>query len=97
MAPKLCGDPVDAHVGVRIRLRRVLLGISQERLAKPLGLTYQQMQKYESGRNRVTAGRLYALAGLLGVSVTYFYDGLPAGLRSPDPIPAGGQAGRVAA
>ena len=68
-------NPIDVHVGSRLRLRRMMLGISQEKLGDKLGLTFQQIQKYENGRNRVPAGRLWGIAKVLGVSVQYFYDG----------------------
>lgn len=66
-------DPVDVHVGSRIRTRRLLLGMNQETLATALCLTFQQVQKYESGANRVSASRLSALAEILGVPVSYFF------------------------
>ncbi len=67
-------DPVDKHVGQRIRARRSLLGISQEKLAESVGVTFQQIQKYESGTNRVSAGRLFQLSNILQIPVTYFYE-----------------------
>jgi transcriptional regulator with XRE-family HTH domain len=67
---------VDAHVGSRIRAQRQIQRMSQERLASLLGLTFQQIQKYEKGVNRVGAGRLYHIAKILGLPVTRFYDGL---------------------
>ena len=67
---------VDEHVGARIRLRRRLLGITQQDLAVALGLTFQQVQKYERGRNRVSASKLYETARALSVHVTYFFEGL---------------------
>jgi transcriptional regulator with XRE-family HTH domain len=69
---------IDTWVGQRMRQRRESLGISQARLARHLGLTFSQVQKYEKGTNRIGAGRLYLLAGFLGVSVQFFYDGLGA-------------------
>lgn len=72
--PKKQANPVDAHVGHRVRLRRVLIGMSQERLGELLGLTFQQVQKYEKGVNRIGAGRLYEIAGILGVPIGFFYD-----------------------
>jgi transcriptional regulator with XRE-family HTH domain len=69
-------DPVDVHVGTRIRTRRLLLGMNQERLAHALGLTFQQVQKYEGGSNRVSASRLAQVAEVLGVPVTYFFSDL---------------------
>jgi transcriptional regulator with XRE-family HTH domain len=70
-------NSVDAHVGRRIRLRRTLLGLSQERLADALGLTFQQVQKYEKGVNRVGASRLFDLARVLDVPIGYFFDDIP--------------------
>lgn len=69
-------NPIDVHVGARIRLRRRSLGISQERLAEDLGLTFQQVQKYERGANRVSASKLYEIARSLQISVTFFFDDL---------------------
>ena len=69
-------NPVDLHVGARIRMRRKLLGVSQEKLADQLGLTFQQVQKYERGANRVSASKLYEIARALQTSVAYFFDGL---------------------
>src|ERR1700744_3204857 len=67
-------NPVDVHVGSRVRLRRTLLGMSQEKLGDALGLTFQQVQKYERGANRVGASRLYDLSRVLDVPVSYFFD-----------------------
>ena len=67
-------DPMDIHVGARVRLRRMILGISQEKLGQALGVTFQQIQKYEKGINRIGAGRLRDLANLLKVPVQFFYD-----------------------
>ena len=69
-------NPVDLHVGGRVRMRRKLLGVSQEHLADALGLTFQQVQKYERGANRVSASKLYEIAKTLQVPVSYFFDGL---------------------
>lgn len=71
--------PVDRHVGLRIRMRRKELNISQERLAEALGLTFQQVQKYERAANRVSASKLFEIARALNASVAYFYEGLAAG------------------
>ena len=68
--------PVDLHVGVRIRMRRKEMGVSQERLADSLGITFQQVQKYERGANRVSASKLWEIASALKTPVAYFYDGL---------------------
>ncbi len=72
-------DPVDVHVGGRVRLRRMLIGMSQEKLGDALNLTFQQVQKYEKGANRIGAGRLFRIAQLLGVSVQFFFDDAPGG------------------
>lgn len=69
-------SPIDLHVGSRVRLRRKMLGVSQERLADALKLTFQQVQKYERGANRVSASKLFEIAGFLDVPVSYFFEGL---------------------
>ena len=71
-------NPVDVHVGSRVRLRRTLLGMSQGRLGDAIGLTFQQVQKYERGANRVSSSRLFDLARVLDVPVSYFFDGMSA-------------------
>jgi len=73
-------NPVDQHVGSRLRLRRQVLGMSQEKLGEALGVTFQQVQKYERGTNRVGASRLWDLARSLNVPVNFFYEGLDGGL-----------------
>jgi transcriptional regulator with XRE-family HTH domain len=73
-------NPMDVHVGTRVRLRRMLLGMSQEKLGEHLGLTFQQVQKYEKGVNRIGASRLFDLAKVLGVPVQFFYDEAPVGV-----------------
>lgn len=70
-------DPVDVHVGNRLRFRRMVCGMSQGALGEHLGLTYQQIQKYENGHNRIAASRLYRFAGILAVPVSFFFGGLP--------------------
>lgn len=70
-------NPIDVHVGSRVRLQRMLRGISQEKLGEKLGLTFQQIQKYEKGVNRIGASRLYDLASVLGVPIQFFYDEAP--------------------
>ncbi|HWT53035.1 MAG TPA: helix-turn-helix domain-containing protein [Caulobacter sp.] len=70
-------NAVDAHVGERVRMRRKLLGVSQDQLADSLGLTFQQVQKYERGANRISASKLFHIAEILSVDVSYFFDGLP--------------------
>lgn len=66
--------PIDVHVGQRIRQRRILIGMSQSTLAKAVGITFQQVQKYERGANRTSASKLFELAMVLGVTVPYFFD-----------------------
>lgn len=73
-------NPIDIHVGGRIRLRRNMLGMSQERLGENLGITFQQIQKYEKGTNRVGASRLQAIASFLEVPVSFFFEDAPGGL-----------------
>jgi transcriptional regulator with XRE-family HTH domain len=68
---------IDAHVGSRVRLRRMLIGMSQEKLGELLGLTFQQVQKYEKGANRIGASRLFDISTILGVPVSYFFDDVP--------------------
>ena len=75
-------NPIDVHVGGRIRLRRTLMGMSQERLGEALGLTFQQVQKYERGVNRVGASRLFDLSRVLDVPISFFYDDMPEPLAS---------------
>lgn len=70
-------DPIDIHVGSRVRMRRTLLGMSQEKLGNALGLTFQQIQKYERGANRIGSSRLYKLSHILDVPVGYFFDDMP--------------------
>ncbi len=69
--------PIDVHVGGRVRLRRTLLGMSQTDLGKAFDLTFQQVQKYESGKNRIAASRLYHLSHILDVPLSYFFDDMP--------------------
>ncbi|MBX3581728.1 MAG: helix-turn-helix transcriptional regulator [Rhizobiaceae bacterium] len=70
-------NPTDMHVGSRIRLRRNMLGMSQEKLGESLGITFQQIQKYEKGTNRVGASRLQAIANIMNVPVAFFFEGAP--------------------
>jgi transcriptional regulator with XRE-family HTH domain len=76
MAKKL-PDPIDKHVGSRVRMRRMMLGINQEKLGNALKLTFQQVQKYEKGTNRISASRLQQMANILQVPVTFFFEGAP--------------------
>ncbi len=75
-AGKKIPNPVDVHVGSRVRLRRMLVGFSQEKLGRSMGLTFQQIQKYEKGVNRIGASRLYKLSQVLDVPVGFFYEGM---------------------
>jgi transcriptional regulator with XRE-family HTH domain len=70
-------NPIDRHVGSRVRMRRVLVGMSQEKLGDSLGLTFQQVQKYEKGTNRIGASRLQQIAKILQVPVSFFFEGAP--------------------
>ncbi len=70
--------PVDVHVGARVRLRRTLLGMNQTKLSEKLGLTFQQVQKYENGKNRISASRLYDLSRVFDVSIEHFFEDMPA-------------------
>ena len=77
-------NPVDLYVGGRVRMRRRTLGFSQEKLAEDLGLTFQQVQKYERGANRVSASKLYEIARSLSAPISYFFDGLTDPMAGPD-------------
>ncbi len=80
-------SPIDTHVGARIRLRRTMLGMSQERLGEALGLTFQQVQKYERGVNRVGASRLFDLSRVLDVPISFFFDDMSdAGAQAAAPL-----------
>ncbi|MCJ8323826.1 MAG: helix-turn-helix transcriptional regulator [Rhizobiales bacterium] len=70
-------NPVDIHVGGRLRMRRMLVGMSQEKLGESLGLTFQQVQKYEKGTNRIGASRLYNISQILSVPVNFFFENIP--------------------
>jgi transcriptional regulator with XRE-family HTH domain len=72
-------NPIDRHVGSKVRMRRMLIGMSQEKLGGALGLTFQQVQKYEKGTNRIGASRLHRIANVLGVPIEFFYEGAPQG------------------
>ncbi|MBL4691180.1 MAG: helix-turn-helix transcriptional regulator [Rhodospirillales bacterium] len=77
-------NPVDIHVGSRVRLRRTLLGLSQEKLGDAVGLTFQQIQKYERGANRIGASRLFQLSNILDVPIMFFFDEMPTGLKTAE-------------
>ena len=82
MAKKKSLDPIDKHVGNRVRMRRMMLGMSQEKLGEALGLTFQQVQKYENGTNRIGASRLQYLSDILQVPVLFFFEGSPHARRA---------------
>ena len=77
-------NPIDIHVGSRMRMRRMMLGMSQEKLGEAFGLTFQQVQKYEKGVNRIGSSRLQQAADILGVTVPFFFEGVIGGTFTPD-------------
>jgi transcriptional regulator with XRE-family HTH domain len=77
-------DPVDKYVGSRVRMRRIMLGMSQEKLGEALGLTFQQVQKYEKGTNRVSASRIQQITEILQVPVSFLFEGGPSGAAKAD-------------
>ena len=81
--PKKQANPIDVQVGNRVRIRRMLIGMSQERLGDLLGLTFQQVQKYEKGVNRIGAGRLFEMSRILNVPVDFFYEGVNVAPANP--------------
>jgi transcriptional regulator with XRE-family HTH domain len=85
-------NPVDVHVGARLRQRRTLLGMNQTKLGSSIGLTFQQVQKYEKGTNRISASRLYALSGTLDVPIEYFFSDMPTAVAASLPTLGGGRA-----
>jgi len=82
MANKKQPNPIDIHVGSRVRLRRMMLGMSQEKLGESLGITFQQIQKYEKGTNRIGASRLQHIARVLTVPVSFFFEDAPGGVSA---------------
>jgi transcriptional regulator with XRE-family HTH domain len=85
MASKGFPNPIDVHVGRKLQLRRTLLGMSQERLGNLIGLTFQQIQKYESGANRVSSSRLFDIAQVLDIGIPYFFEGMTAEVEEQSP------------
>src|SRR5438067_4630678 len=83
IAAKKAPNPTDKHVGSRVRMRRMMLGMSQEKLGDALGLTFQQVQKYEKGTNRIGASRLQQISHILQVPVAFFFEGAPAPENMP--------------
>jgi|TARA_R110000868_G_scaffold292839_4_gene553368 transcriptional regulator with XRE-family HTH domain len=88
--------PVDVHVGSKIRQRRTMLGVSQEKLAESLDLTFQQIQKYETGRNRVSASRLYQIGAILDTEISHFFEGYNDNFKKSNGLSESGQAGYAA-
>lgn len=88
-------NPVDKHVGSRVRMRRVLVGLSQEKLGDSLGVTFQQVQKYEKGTNRIGASRLQQISKVLGVPVSFFFDDAPGEENKTDGFADGGSSDYV--
>ncbi len=78
-------SPIDAHVGARVRQRRVLLGMNQTKLGAALGLSFQQVQKYERGTNRISASRLYDLSRVFDVPIEHFFEDMPAAVAASSP------------
>jgi transcriptional regulator with XRE-family HTH domain len=74
---KRVASPVDKHVGGRVRMRRIMLGMSREKLSEALGIAWQQVQKYENGKNRIGASRLQQISQILQISVQFFFEGVP--------------------
>ena len=81
-------NPVDRHTGSRVRMRRLMLGMSQTKLAEKIGLTFQQVRKYEKGTNRMGSSRLQQMANILKVPVTFFFEGAPGQLRLDGTAPS---------
>jgi len=81
---KKAPNPTDKHVGSRVRMRRMMLGMSQEKLGDSLGLTFQQVQKYEKGTNRIGASRLQQISNILQVPVSFFFEGAPDAVNHAD-------------
>ena len=84
--PAKAPNPVDKHVGSRVRMRRIMLGISQEKLGEGLGLTFQQIQKYEKGANRIGASRLQQICDILRIPVSFLFEGVPGGTINADGV-----------
>ena len=85
-------SPVDVHVGARLRRRRTLLGMNRTKLGDAIGVTFQQVQKYESGANRISASRLFDLSRMFEVPVEYFFDDMPTAVAASTPTQGGGKA-----
>jgi transcriptional regulator with XRE-family HTH domain len=84
-------NPIDKHVGSRVRMRRIMLNMSQIEMGDALGVTFQQCQKYEKGTNRISASRLQLLCRILRVPVAFFFEGVPHAIGLPDPVGTGAE------
>ena len=87
--------PVDVHVGARLRQRRTLLGMTQTKVGESIGVSFQQMQKYENGMNRISASRLFVLSRVFDVPVEYFFDDMPREVAASSPAQGGGKAKKL--
>ncbi len=85
-------SPVDVHVGTRVRMRRTLLGMNQTKLGEALGVSFQQMQKYENGANRISASRLFDLSRVFDVPIEFFFDDMPTAVSASSPALGGATA-----
>ena len=85
-------SPIDVHVGARLRQRRTLLGMTQTNLGDTIGVTFQQVQKYENGANRISASRLFDLSRVFDVPIQFFFDDMPAAVAASSPAQGGGKA-----
>ena len=88
-------SPVDVHVGARVRVRRTLLGMTQTNLGDAIGVTFQQVQKYENGANRISASRLFDLSRVFDVPIEYFFDDMPTVVAASSPTQGGGKAKKL--
>ena len=87
--------PIDVHVGARLRQRRRLLGMTQTNLGNAIGISFQQMQKYERGANRISASRLFDLSRVFDVPVQFFFDDMPTAVAASSPAQGGGKAKKL--
>jgi len=88
-------SPIDVHVGARLRQRRTLLGMTQTNLGDAIGVSFQQMQKYERGANRISASRLFDLSRMFDVPVQFFFDDMPTAVAASSPAQGGGKAKKL--
>ena len=88
-------SPVDVHVGARVRVRRTLLGMNQTNLGDAIGVTFQQVQKYENGANRISASRLFDLSRVFDVPIEYFFDDMPTVVAAISPTLGGGKVKKL--